>query len=79
MLRKEKQGYFDKHINNVSTKQFWKTMKCLKKDTVSIPTLIDNDHKAIVDQDKANIMLSSIFSKCFNNLSLPPLFDPDIT
>ena len=54
MLRKEKQGYFDKHINNVSTKQFWKTMKFLNKDAVLIPTLIDNDHnKAIDDQDKA--------------------------
>ena len=68
MLHKEKQGYiFDKHVNNMSTKQFLKTMKFLEKDTVSITTLIDNDHnKAIEDQDKAN-MLSSFFSKCFNS------------
>ena len=77
MLRKEKQDYFDKYVNNVSTKQFWKTMKYLRKDAVSIPTLIDNDHnKAIEDQDKAN-MLSSFFSKCFYS-SLPPLFDSDL-
>ena len=71
-----KQYYFDKYVNNLSTKQFWKTMKYLRKDAVSIPTLIDDDHKAIADQDKAN-MLSSFFSKCFNS-SLPPLFDSDL-
>ena len=27
MLQKEKQSYFDKHVNNVSSKQIWKTMR----------------------------------------------------
>ena len=75
-LRKEKQSYFDKHVNNVSSEQFWKTMKFLKKDAVSIPTLVDDGHKAIEDQDKANV-LSSFFSKCFNT-SMPPLSESDV-
>ena len=78
MLRKEKQAYFDKNVNNVNNKEFWKTIKFLNKGSVSIPTLVDDEHdKAIEDQDKAN-MLSSFFSKCFNT-SLPPLFNANST
>ena len=68
-------------INSASAcnKQFWKTIKSLKRDAVIIPTLTDDDHnEAIIgDQDKANnIMLSSFFSKCFNTIQLP-LSDSD--
>ena len=57
-------------------KQFWKTIKSLKRDVVIIPTLTDDNHnEAIGDQDKAN-MLSSFFSKCFNTIQLP-LSDSD--
>ena len=76
MLRRAKQKYFDSCINSASNKQFWKTIKSLKRDAVIIPTLTDDDHnEAIGDQDKAN-MLSSFFSKCFNTIQ-PPLSDSD--
>ena len=76
MLRRAKQKYFYSCINSASNKQFWKTIKSLKRDAVIIPTLTDDDHnEAIGDQDKAN-MLSSFFSKCFNTIQ-SPLSDSD--
>ena len=49
------------------------TIKSLKKEAVTIPKLVDEDHnEAIEDVDKINIIiLSSFFSKCFNTTQAP--------
>ena len=57
-------------------KQFWKTMKYLRKEQNTIPVLSHDDgSSAHNDNDKAN-MLNNFFSQCFNT-KLPPLTPRD--
>ena len=71
MLRDSKQSFFTRHINNGNKKQFWKTMKYLRKEQSTIPSLRSGGTSADNELDKAN-MLNNYFSTCFNT-SLPPL------
>ena len=77
ILRNSKQSFFARNINNGSKKKFWKTMKYLRKDQSTIPSLQSGDARADNDLDKAN-MLNNYFSQCFNT-SLPPLSESTAT
>ena len=70
ILKNSKQSFFARNINSGNKKQFWKTMKYLRKEQSTIPTLQLGDRCADNDLDKAN-MLNNHFSNCFNT-SLPP-------
>ena len=74
ILKNSKQSFFARNINSGNKKQFWKTMKYLRKEQSTIPTLQLGDRCADNDLDKAN-MLNNHFSNCFNT-SLPPLSGP---
>ena len=74
LLRSSKEAYFRKLKPN--SKQFWKTVRLLKGDNKTIPTLVVNDHEATSDSDKVEV-LSDHFVKSFNN-SLPPLSPMDV-
>ena len=74
ILKNSKQSFFAKNINSGNKKQFWKTMKYLRKEQSTIPTLHLGDRCADNDLDKAN-MSNNHFSNCFNT-SLPPLSGP---
>jgi len=69
-MRKAK-GHFFKNFNPSSSKQFWKTVKILNKNNVSIPALVRNGTTVTKDFDKAS-MLNQYFSECFN-MAQPPL------
>jgi len=69
-MRKAK-GHFFKNFNPSSSKQFWKTVKILNKNNISIPALVRNGTTVIKDFDKASI-LNQYFSECFN-MAQPPL------
>ena len=87
MLRNEKQSYFDKHVNNVSNRQFWKTIKFLKKEAVSISTRVDEEHnKAIEDRDKVNMLSSfdlihrwSLQMSCLSTIQKPLVYTMVLT
>jgi len=66
-------GHFFKKFNPSSSKQFWKTVKILNKNNVSIPrpALERNGTTVTKDSDKAS-MLNQYFSECFN-MAQPPL------
>ena len=72
MLRSAKQKYFDS-LSTAGNKKFWKTVKLLNKQQVSIPTLQEDGVSAVTDEEKSN-MLNEYFSKCWNH-SEPPLSD----
>ena len=74
LLRSSKEAYFRKLKPN--SKQFWKTVRLLKGDNKTIPTLVVNDHEVTSDSDKVEV-LSDHFVKSFNN-SLPPLSPMDV-
>ena len=74
LLRSSKEAYFRKLKPN--SKQFWITVRSLKGDNKTIPTLVVNDHEATSDSDKVEV-LSDHFVKSFNN-SLPPLSPMDV-
>ena len=65
ILKNSKQSFFARNINSGNKKQFWKTMKYLRKEQSTIPTLQLGDRCADNDLDKAN-MLNNHFSNCFN-------------
>ena len=58
-------------------KQFWKTMKYMRSDKSTIPTLSLDDNEATTDKDKST-MLNLYFSDLFNK-SLPSLNVPSVT
>ena len=64
-------GHFFKNFNPSSSKQFWKTVKIMNKNNVSILALVRNGTTVTKDFDKAS-MLTQYFSKCFN-MAQPPL------
>ena len=60
---------------NLGSKQFWKTIKYLKKTSSQVPTLKNGATEASTNTDKASL-LNDIFSKNFND-ALPPLSELD--
>ena len=74
MLCNSKQLFFNRNVNEMDKKQFWKTMRT---DQSIIPTLTLNDSEASSDKDKSSI-LNMYFSDCFNRL-LPPLNDTEVS
>ena len=69
-LKLYKSNYF-KHLQNKGSKEFWKAIKLLSKQTSSIPTLISNGSKVENSKEKATL-LNCFFHDCFNK-ALPPL------
>ena len=65
-----KAEYFRK-LNPSNSKQFWKSLKYLNKQSSSIPTLNHNGSEYCTDPEKANV-LNSYFNKCFNH-TVPPI------
>ena len=74
MLRTDKKLFFN-NLNAANNKQFWKTMKYLRKEQSSVPVLSHAGCTANNDKDKAS-MLNNFFSQCFNK-ELPPLTSHD--
>ena len=71
MLKSSKAKFFDR-LNPSDPKSFWKTVKTLSKQSISIPALKDKcGHVASSDVDKA-VMLNDFFVQCFN-YSVPAL------
>ena len=70
LLRESKQRFFD-ILNNLGTKQFWKTMRILNRKCSTIPSLQDENVAIESNTDKANA-LNSFFYRCFN-YNFPPL------
>ena len=68
MLQFTKQKCFDS-LSTADNKQFWKTIKFLNKQHVSIPTLNQDGVSANTDKEKSN-MLNEYFSKCWNHSEL---------
>ena len=66
-----KAEYFRK-LNPSNSKQFWKSLKYLNKQSSSIPTLNHNGSEYCADPEEANV-LNSYFNKCFD-LTVPPIF-----
>ena len=62
-------------MSNLGSKQFWKTIKYLKKTSSQVPTLKNGATEASSNTDKASL-LNEIFSKNFND-ALPPLSELD--
>ena len=73
-LREAKNDFF--HKLKPSYKDFWKAIKCLNRDTSSIPTLHKNGTIANSNSEKATL-LGQCFSQHFN-LSEPPLTSDDL-
>lgn len=76
MLRNSKQLFFNRNVNTMDKKQFWKTMKYMRTEHSTIPTLVLNDSIATSGREKSS-MLNAYFSDCFN-WSLPPLNEADL-
>ena len=68
MLRCSKRRFFN-NITNADKKTFWKSVKVLNKNRVTIPSLNLDDIAAVSDDEKAN-MLSNFFARCWNSLNL---------
>ena len=71
MIKCAKSRYF-KRLNPSNPKTFWKLVKCLTKQTSSIPILKDSQEKAVHDDTEKATLLNEFFSSCFNNAQ-PPL------
>ena len=56
VLKNSKQSFFARNVNSGNKKQFWKTMKYLRKEQSTIPTLQLGDRCADNDLDKANML-----------------------
>ena len=65
-----KAEYF-RRLNPSNSKQFWKSLKYLNKQSSSVPTLNHNGSEHCTDPEKANI-LNSYFNECFNH-TVPPI------
>ena len=70
VMREARKDYLQK-LNPLNTRQFWKTIKYLKKEQSTLPTLQHEHAFAESNQEKAN-MLNQYFSMCFNK-AVPPL------
>ena len=70
MIHKSRANYF-KNLNPSNMKQFWKTIKYLKKQRSTIPTLSVSNVSASTDSAKATLP-NNFSSRCFNT-ALPPL------
>ena len=68
-LRSAKHTYFHE-LKPSNHKKFWKAVKCLHKNSSSIPVLTHNNITYETDQDKADA-LNSYFISCFNNAVAP--------
>ena len=66
-----KSRYF-KCLNPSNPKTFWKLVKCLTKQTSSIPILKDSQEKVVQDDTEKATLLNEFFSSCFNSAQ-PPL------
>ena len=71
MLHNSKHLFFDRNVNTKDKKQFWKTIKYMRTEPSTIPTLTLDDSETSSDKGKSS-MLNTYFSDCFNRL-LPPL------
>ena len=69
-LRTAKQRHFSSLLTT-DTKTFWKTVKSINKQQVTIPALKQDSVHAVTDTEKSN-MLNNYFSKCWNSKE-PPL------
>ena len=69
-----------RRLNPSNSKQFWKSLKYLNKQSSSVPTLNHNGSEYCTDPEKANI-LNSYFNECFNHTvpSISPLPSNDET
>ena len=70
MLKSVKLKYFKKLKSN--PKHFLKVVKCLTKQTSSIPILKDNNENAIHNDAEKATLLNNFFSFCFND-AYPPI------
>lgn len=70
-LKNAKEAFFNNI--NPSTKNYWKIIKNLNKNTSTLPILVQGQTHAESDLDKANL-LSGHFSRSFNIID-PPLSD----
>ena len=66
LLRSEKRKY-KKNLNIKNPKSFWRTVRQLRPNSQSIPTLCDGNDCAFTSQEKANVLSSFIIAP---NLSL---------
>jgi hypothetical protein len=79
LTQKESRKSHRKYINSIcteSSKKFWTHMKCLKKDTVGIPTLKKNGKLESDNKIKANILndqFKSVFTQESDTLPHLPL------
>lgn len=62
MLRNAKSHFFD-NLHKGSQRQFWKSMKYLRKEECTIPNLSHNG----VTADNKVIVLNHFFSQCYNS------------
>ena len=69
-MRTAKRSYFQK-LNPKNPKEFWKSIKFLKKKQSSIPTLTDDDGNEVLTGSHKAESLNSFFSKCFNHSRAP--------
>ena len=69
-MRCAKAEYF-RRLNPSNSKQFWKSLKYLNKQSSFVPTLNHNSSEHCTDPEKANI-LNSYFNECFNH-TVPPI------
>ena len=72
----QKHQFFNRRINTLDKKQFWKPVKHLNKNDSTIPTLSINDTGYRPRQSKLLILLNTCFINSFNT-SLPPLNVPN--
>jgi len=73
-LRQAKKDHLKK-VSSQGSKQFWKTVKFLKKASSQIPTLNNGSTIASSNVDKASL-LNEVLSQNFNS-SVPPLTEAD--
>ena len=74
LLRQSKKNHL-KRMSKLGSKQFWKTIKYMKKTSTQVPTLKNGTREASSNMDKASL-LNKVFSQNFNN-TIPPLSELD--
>ena len=74
LLRASKTAYFQK-LGSSNSKEFWKAVKLVNKQSTSIPALKDGSSLITTDTGKAQL-LNEFFHSCFNR-SFDPLSNPD--
>ena len=74
VLRQSKRDHL-KRMSSQGSKQFWKTVKFLKKTSIQIPTLKKGSDEISSNAGKASL-LNEVLSQNFN-LAIPPLTEAD--